>query len=427
MERIQLADGIFLNVIPSEKFKTEYFDINFVIPLREETASFAALLPLVLKRGCEKYPTMASLTKRLDFLYSTGFSARVSKRGEQQIVGFTADFLRDSFVSESENLGREVFGLLHDILFCPLVSGGSFKSEYVENEKKNLIDSINSLINNKNAYAMKKCHEAMCEGENYAVNEGGNVELVEKIDGASLYDFYKKLVSTSYIEMFYVGTAPAQAVKELVNMLFDGVLRGDVVRVKTVPFVRKRHDVQELCEKMEVAQGKLCMSFCSGSTFEKGNSTAYSVFNELYGGSPTSKLFENVREKMSLCYYCRSISDAHKGILTVASGIEVENKQKAYDEILAQLELAKNGDISQTEIDCAKKSLINAYKELLDDASSLSMWHLSRILGGDTRTLDDVIREVPLVTKEQIVECANGTVLDTVFFLEGTLKGGDEE
>lgn len=427
MKRIQLGDGIFLNVIPSDKFKTEYFDINFVIPLRENTASYAALLPMVLKRGCEKYPTMASLTKKLDFLYSTGFSSHVSKRGEQHIIGFTADFLRDSFVSDGENLGQQVFELLREILFCPLVSDGAFKSEYVENEKKNLIDSIKSLINNKNAYAMKKCQDAMCEGENFAVNANGKIEIVEKIDGKALFEFYQNFIKSAYVEMFYVGAASSDVVETLAKGLFSGISRTKVVREKTVIFSRKRDAVLDLCEKMEVAQGKLCMGFCADNTFSSENSTAYTVFNELYGGSPTSKLFENVREKLSLCYYCRSISDAHKGILTVASGIEVENKQKAYDEILNQLELAKNGVISETEIECAKKSLINAYKELCDDASSLSSWYLSRILGGDTRTLDGVISEIPAVTKEQIVECAKSTRLDTVFFLEGTLKGGEEE
>jgi len=169
MKRIQLSEGIYLNIINSDKFKTDYLDINIVFPLKQSTASLAALLPQVLKRGSEKYPTMADITKRFDYLYSTVFSTNNFKRGEAQVLNFSIDFLRDSLVPAGSDLMQGVFDTLYDILFRPLLCDGAFKPEYVESEKKNLIDSINALINNKNAYAMKKCHEAMCAGSDYAV------------------------------------------------------------------------------------------------------------------------------------------------------------------------------------------------------------------------------------------------------------------
>ncbi|MBE6623858.1 MAG: insulinase family protein [Ruminococcaceae bacterium] len=427
MKRIKLSDGIYLNIIESDKFKTDYFDINIILPLREETASYAALLPMVIKRGCEKYPTMAEITKRLDYLYSTGFSTRVMKRGEMQIVGFGVDFLREILLPAGETLFDDVFDTVKNIVFKPLVNGGAFKDEYVQTEKKNLIDAINALINNKNAYAMKKCHQAMCKGENFAVSENGSIENVEKICGKDLYEFYKNLMSSARMEFFYTGKCDEKKLIESVKKLICDIERNYTLKASTQQFVRKRNDVEEIVEEMEVAQGKLIMAFSSGTTISDEDYTSYLVFNNLFGGSPTSKLFENVREKMSLCYYCRSLPESHKGILTVASGIEVENYEKAKNEIVLQLENVKRGIISDEELVNAKKALTNSYRELFDDAPNLSFWYLSRLIGGSEKTVEDVIDEIAKVTKEQIAKCAIGTELDTVFFLKGTLNDGGDK
>lgn len=427
MNRIRLSDRIFLNIIQSDKFKTDYFDINFILPLREETASYAALLPQVLRRGCAKYPQMADISKRFDYLYSTGFSSRVLKRGENQVVSFTLDFLRESLIPAGEHLMDDVFETVRSIIFEPLVSGESFRQEYVESEKKNLIDAIKSLINNKNAYAMKKCHEAMCAGHNYAVSENGKIDIVEKIDGRSLYSFYKTFLAKSRIELFYTGMCDEETVRSYASELVAGLGDDKAFDLSTDKFERSRQNVTEITEEMEVAQGKLVLCFRSGHTINEKNYTAYALFNNLYGGSPTSKLFENVREKLSLCYYCRSIPDAHKGILTVVSGIEVANKDKATDEILAQLEKTRCGEISDEEIANAKKDLINNYRTLFDSAPDLSMWYLSRLIGGSEKTVEQVIDELASVTKEDIINCAKETELDTVFFLKGTLTDGGEE
>ena len=427
MKRIRLSDGIYLNIIESDKFKTDYFDINIILPLREETASYAALLPMVINRGCAKYPTMADITKRLDYLYSTGFSTRVMKRGEQQVVGFGVDFLRESLLPKGESLFDDVFDAVKNIVFEPLVDDGAFKDEYVQSEKKNLIDAINALINNKNAYAMKKCHQAMCRGENFAVSENGSVENVEKIGGKDLYEFYNNLLSTARIEFFYTGKCDEEKLVESTKKLLSGIERNNISNPSTKKFVRTRTAVNEIIEEMEVAQGKLIMAFSTGHVISDENYTQYLVFNNLFGGSATSKLFENVREKMSLCYYCRSIPESHKGILTVASGIEVENYEKARNEILLQLENVKCGIISDEELENAKKALTNSYRELFDDAPNLSLWYLTRLIGGSEKTVENVIDEIAQVTKEQITECAKTTELDTVFFLKGTLNGGGDE
>lgn len=427
MKRIRLSEGIALNILRSDKFKTEYFDWNILLPLREETASFAALLPQVLSRGSARYPSMRELTKRRDFLYSTEISSRVIKRGETQILGFTADFLRDEFIPDGTSLIGEVFDLLRETVLNPLVCDGSFRADYVESEKKNLIDAIRSLINNKNLYAKTQCLRAMCADSAFAVSEIGSEERVNEIDGKTLYAFYRNLFKTAAMELYYVGNAREETIVEKATALVAGIERNYVPLPKTVPFVRTRTDVQTLTEEMDVVQGKLCIGFSTNHTIRDNDYTAFMLFNELYGGSPTAKLFENVREKLSLCYYCSSAPEAHKGILTVSAGIENENRDKALAEIFEQLRLTANGQISEEELSSAKKSLIQSYRRLDDDNAGLALWYLSRRIAESEKTPDDIIREIDSVTVEQIAACAADVKADTVFFLKGAQANGQSE
>lgn len=428
MKRIQLSEGIALTVIHSDKFKTEYFDWNFLLPLREETASLASLLPSVLNRGSARYPSMKELTKRRDFLYSTEISSRVIKRGETQILGFTADFLRDDLVPESGGLIEKVFELLRDVVLDPLICDGSFRSDYVESEKKNLIDAIRSLINNKNLYAKTQCLRAMCADSAFAVSEYGSEERVSAIDGKALYDFYRELLQSAPMELFYVGAAREDLVIDAVKGLLNGITRAPKPLPTTVPFVRTRQELREITEEMDVAQGKLCIGFSTDHTVRDDDYTAFMLFNELYGGSPMAKLFENVREKLSLCYYCSSAPEAHKGVLTVSAGIENQNRDKALAEILEQLRLTADRQITEEELSSAKKSLINSYRRLYDDNAGLALWYLSRRIANSTKTPEDIIREIEAVTVDEIAACAADVTADTVFFLKGTqTNGGDEE
>jgi predicted Zn-dependent peptidase len=194
--------------------------------------------------------------------------------------------------------------------------------------------------------------------------------------------------------------------------------------------IRSAEKSKEVIEDQPVKQGKLSLGFRTGCTLSDRDYHVFAMFRELYGGSPSSKLFMNVRERLSLCYYCSAIAEAHKGIMIVSSGIEVSNKQKAQDEILRQLELTKAGEITEAELVAARNSLINGYRELYDDANSLKSWYTSRMLAGRDDSPEDAAAALQTVTAADIAEMAKRVTLDTVYFLNGTLKpdeGSDEQ
>ncbi len=429
MKRIKIAEGISLNLIASDKFKTNYLGFNFVLPLDKETASKASLLPGVLLLGNADYPDMLSFNRRLETLYSAGISGSTAKNdGERLFLKFSASFIRDEFTPEDSDVLESVTGLLIGTLFRPLLENGAFKKEYVEGEKKKLCDRIKAEINNKGSYANKRLFELMCEGEPYAVSASGEAAEVEKITPEALYDFYTHEFAKAPVEIFFVGVCDEEKTVASFRRILSPYAR-EGMRENTAKLLPAVREVRRVCEEMPVNQGKLAIGFRTGKSFDDlCEGASLRVFNELYGGSPTSKLFMNVREKLSLCYYCSSRILPAKGMMLVASGVKVGNEEAAEKEILAQLGSTASGDFTEEDILDAKRSLVNAYETLSDDVPALCSWHLGCIASGYAeRTPESLIEAIGKVTKEDIVAIASLVKQDTVYFLKGTNLEEEED
>ncbi len=427
MKRINIADGIHLNIIRSDKFKTNNLLINFTLPLCEKTAPLASILPQVLRRGCEQYPTMLSFNRRLEYLYSTVLGGSSGKSGENQFILFKSSFLRNEFTPDNTDLLSLVCDMMADFIFHPYLVDGKFSGEYVESEKKNLIDKIEAEINNKGAYANKRLFDIMCNGEPYAIDHLGTKESVSAIDINSLTEFYYGDFAKAPVEIFFVGVCNEEEFANMIREKFAPYARTPVAY--TCNTVKENvSKLKRVTEEMPVNQGKLSIGFRTGAYSAKKNVESFLVFNEIFGGSPTSKLFENVREKLSLCYYCSSRFIAPKGIMYIASGVKVGDETAAEEEILRQLDAMKNGEFSENDISVAKMSLENSYRSCYDDADRLASWYLIRIVDGDEGAdIEELLKKINKVTKEDIIAVANTVIQDTVYFLKGTNLAGDEE
>lgn len=415
--RNALCGGVWLNTVRTDRFKTALLTVNLFVPLRKETASAYSLLTDVLMRGTEQHPTMQALNRRQDELYSLGLGAYVQKKGEAQLVTFELTCIDDIYAFDGMHVLEEGMKLLQELIFRPYTENGVFRREYVEQEKKNLSDDIRSRIDNKASYARTRCIQTMCEGEPYAVEHGGCLEEVEKLDSAALWDAYRTLLAGARVEIFYVGRKADEDVSVLCRQYlpfspreaaFPETKRGSVPA-----------QVRRVTEQMRISQCKLSIGFRTPYTIGEGNFVKLSLFNEVFGGSPNSRLFLNVREKKSLCYYCSSAPDGLKGILLVNSGIEQRNKQAALDAILEQLEALRAGKLTEEDLETARRSLRNGYREITDSPGSVCSWYLGRISAGCTDSLEDAAEALETVSVADVVKVANDLQLDTVYYLEG--------
>lgn len=415
-ERIEIKKGVFVSAVKTDKFKTNLLTVNFLTPLSAQTASLNSLLTDVLKRGTVNYPTMQSINKKQDELYSLGLGAHVKKRGEVQSVTFELSAIDDAYTFDKINLLEQAIKLMGEMIFSPVTKNGVFLKEYVEQEKKNLIDSIKAQINNKASYAITRCHEVMCEGEAFAVNAAGDIPRVEKITPEQLYAQYKQLLESAVVEIIYVGSRNSSDIASLINKHLPLSDRKPDALKTTVKVNADK--VKRLTEKMQINQCKLSIGLRTGTNLKDNDYIKFALFNEIFGGSTTSKLFMNVREKKSLCYYCQPVVEALKGVMVIASGVDIKNKDSAYEAIIEQLEDMKNGVISDAEINDAKRSLENAYREITDSPASIYNWYLSRIIAGRTDSPEETAKSVKAVTKQDVIEMSKRLSLDTVYSLE---------
>jgi len=420
LKRKQINDATTLAMVETDKFKANYMSLLFNIPLSRETAALNALLPMVLTRGTADMPAMRDINLALDNLYAASVSPRCFKRGENHIFGFNAYMLDNAYAPDGCDISSGVLEILDSIVNRPLVNEKAFKKDYVESEKNNLCDRILSVINNKNRYAVTRCVEEMCSDEAFGIGDCGSIEDVKNITASDLYDYYLSVINNVGADVFCVGRF-ADSFENGLKSITAGFKASSVSSNNTS--VKLEADrVKRIDEDQPVKQAKLSLGYRTGITLDSRDYCKFVVFNEIFSASPMSKLFRNVREKLSLAYYCHSIPEPLKGIMVVSSGIDSSNRQKAEDEIAKQLELVRCGEITDDEINSAKASIINAYRELEDSHEALERWYSVRMMAGRSDSPAEASKDILSVTKEDVAEIARGISLDTVYYMNPTVK-----
>lgn len=413
--RREIAPGVYLTCLPVTKFKTSLLSAQFVTKLTAEHAASQALLPVVLRRGTVRYPDMGRLNAALEQLYGAQLDFTVRKKGENQCTGFVACFVDDAYVPDGEKLLEPMAALLGEVLYAPVLENGQFLPEYVDSERTNLVDMIRSMINDKREYADLRLLQEMCAGEAYGLNRWGTSEDAAAVTAEQLMADYRALLSTARLELFYCGSAPQERVEEAFMSAFQFLGRKDVRTLELARYHSGRTEVKQVTETMDVTQGKLGMGFSCTSQDE----TALLVGNTIFGGSSNSKLFLNVREKLSLCYFASSLYHRSKGMITVLSGIEFDDYQRAYDEILLQLKAVQDGALADWELSGAVSTLLNSYASMGDSLGKMEDFYIGQAATGRTETPEDLADKVRGITAERVFEAMRTVSLDTVYFLKG--------
>ena len=413
--RREIMQDVFLTYLPAKKFKTSYLSAQFITPLRQETAALNALLPAVLHRGTVRCPDMEQLSAAMDRLYGAQIDYTVRKKGERQCVGFVASVIDDAFAPRGERLLEPTAQLLGELLLDPVTRGGRFLGEYVESEKNNLIDAIRAVRNDKRDWADLRLMQEMCAAEPYGVRRLGDEESAKKIHNRKLYQHSRQLMSSSRLELYYCGSADEQRLTDALLHAFAALPRGVVEPLPEMRRYAAPEQPRIITENMDVTQGKLSMGF----RCESRDVPAMIMANLLFGGSSNSKLFLNVREKLSLCYYASSQYARSKGILTVSSGIETKDYDRALEEILRQLKAVQEGEWEDWELPGARSTILSSLQAMTDGQGAMENWFLGQNATGETETPAELAARLREVTPERIMAAAQSIQLDTVYFLKG--------
>ena len=411
-----ICDGVSFGNIKDDRFKRGRINATLVMPLDKKTAAANALLSCVLTRSCKKYPDFTSLNRKLDELYGAALYPSVNRFGDLQTVTISVSGLDDRYSLDGKSISSEITELLCSILFEPNITDGHFLEEDFEQEKRQLLENIDAEFNDKRVYAINRCIEIMCRDELFSIGRFGSREDVSALTQENIYKAWKNLLDNARVELCMLGNTPYEKALEGFRKYFDGKPRKITGSTKVISEVG---EVKRIVETEEIVQSKPVMGFRCACPKTLRERIANSLMSAILGGSPTSKLFQNVREKQSLCYYCASRADNTKGIMLIDSGVETDNIEKAENAIMEQINAFVHGNVTDEELNSAKKVLKNVYISTLDNLSAMHGWYIGGTLSSFLASPAEEADIVDRITKEEVTELANRIKLDTVFSLIG--------
>lgn len=414
---ISLLPGVTLRCFRDPRFRQGCLSIQFIRPMCREEAALNALLPQLLLRGSEKYPDLRDITLRLDELYGGSVGALVRRVGDYQAAGFYCGFTDDRFALPGDRILAPMIALVGELLRTPLLENGVFCRELVESEKKNLISAIDAQRNDKRFYAASQLLKNMCRVDSFGIPRLGDRESAAGITPESAFAHYQKLLQESPVEIFYVGSAESGQVAGLLRPVFQGLAKSYINLPAQTPFHGSGSSKET--EALDIVQAKLCLGYVTPITIRDRDFAAMQVANTLFGGGMTSKLFMQVRERLSLCYDISSAYHGSKGILTVNAGIDGDMAEAVREEIARQLASCAKGDFTQEELAAAKEAMLSSLRGAHDSPASIEGYYASAALSGLGMTPVEYMEAVRAVTAADAARAAGSLTLRGSYLLKG--------
>ena len=414
-----IKDGITIHKINTNKFKTNLFAIFLAVPLRRDDVTKNALITAILRRGSKNNPTQDIISKRLEEMYGATFDCGIEKTGDNHILKFYLETINEEFLPE-KGLTKNSIDILLDIVFNPLLENGGFKQEYFDSEKNNLKQIIESKIDNKRVYSFERCIEEMYKNEPYGLYKYGYVEDLEKINSKDLYEYFKKLIGSAKIDIYASGDFKDDSIIKIIeeNEKIKNLKEREAEYIENTEKSNKIEvkDTKTIEEHMQVVQGNLVLGL-NINTDMKNAKFITSVYNAILGGGANSKLFQNVREKQSLAYTAGSTYRRQKNVIFIRCGIEIANYEKALNTIKEQLQDIANGNFSEEDVNNAKKLISESIVSIPAEQDTEITYYYGQELSDTFVSIEEYIKNINEVTKEEIVKLAKDISINTIYFL----------
>ena len=414
INRRKIADGVYFSSITDKRYKKNLISVAFSTQLSEDTATENVIVPVLLTKCNSKLPTYKAFNNKMSRLYASGIGGTAGRQYDLQTISFGAYYLDDIYALSGEKMTGIMTDILIDCLTSPVTENGVFSEKFVELEKKTVIDNIETAINDKRSYAIERAMKTICKGEPASVCSYGTVEKAKLITPDSAYKAYRRMLETMPCEIICTGCSDFDGVAEKFAAAFEKAGRHDIENTM-IALSPVKTQTEEVTERLTVNQSKRVLGFKSHSD----DDAALVLLQKIFGGTTSSKLFRNVREKMSLCYYCSAARNDLKGIMLVNSGVENENIEKTKEAVIDQLEEIKNGNFTNEDINFAEMAIKNDFKSVADSAGNVSNWYFDCIRKNDIVTPEEKLGRYLGVSKERIIAAAKSMVLDSVYVLTG--------
>ncbi len=400
LQREPIAPGVFLNTIPADKFNRCRISLHFRFPASREKATDQALLPLVLERGYSACPDMTQLSRKLARLYGAALTVETSMQGADRVLSVSITGIKDQYALSGENLTAEYAAIAFGVAFAPYFENGLFSKEAVEIEKATLARQLESEVNDKRLYCVRQARRKFFGDSPAGVERDGYLANLPAVTPETLTAAYWQILKTAQLDIICLG-ADAEAVRHAALEKLAAVERQPAPLAGYL-FMPAR-PAQHFREEMDLVQAKLCMMFTWDQCVDPAQLNAFRLAMSVFGGSTTSRLFLNVREKQSLCYYCGSRFVSPTAFMMVDSGVEPANADRAEAAILKELQDLVDGPITPEELENSRRSLLSGLSSVGDSLAGLENWYYTEILrGGQVHTPEQAAEDLNRVTAEDV-------------------------
>lgn len=417
---LELKKGINLHIIKTNKFKTNLLSVFLTTPLQKEKVTFNGLIPAVLRRGSKNMPSQEEISISLEEMYGASFDCGIDKIGDDQVLKFYLETINNEFLPEQEDNLEKAIKILLEVVFNPLINNNEFNKEYVESEKNNLKQIIEGRKDSKATYAYERCIEEMYKNMPYSLYKYGDLNDLEKIDATNLYEQYTDLINNCKIDIFISGNIEEDVAQKVINNEnIQKLSQREAIYIINNKENRKKEakQEQEVSESMDVNQGKLIIGL---DVLEENDTDKYTalIYNAILGGIPTSKMFQNVREKNSLAYTASSSFIRQKANVYIKCGIDIPNYEKALKIIKEQIEDMKKGKFTDKNIEEAKTNIISTINFIQEEQDTELMYYFSQELSGYEMGYEKYIEKINSISREDIINLAKRIQVNIIYFLK---------
>ncbi|WP_413627149.1 insulinase family protein [Fructilactobacillus vespulae] len=412
-----LPEGIHFNLNQNDKFKNIAIAIDFVEPIKENHLEQRTMVAEMLENYSEKYDSKLKVARKLAAMYGATFGANVFKVGNQAVLRIFISFINDKFLPDDVKLIEQIADFLKEMIFYPLIINDSFPVKQFELQRDNLVEYLFNLNDNKKYYAARETKKLFFENDtDNAKMVFGDLPALAKLKARETADYFQKMISENEIYISVDGDVENEDVQPIVDLFRLNDRKHQVVLMNSHEDLRSEKNVEK---KAQQKQSQLDFAFNFPVSIKSEDYFAAIIFNAMFGGSPSSLMFTNIREENSLAYYISSSFNSTLGFILVQSGIDGENDKKVIELVKQQRDKLINGDYSDELLNKIKKTMVNSYLTKYDSQRQmLNTVFINSLLNREI-TIDEWIKKIKSISKTDISSVAQKAELKTTFLLEG--------
>ena len=414
---------INIQKINDKKFKSIYFSFNYTINANKKEMTESAILASIMSKSSRKYNSQKQIEKYLGNLYNTLFDVNVEKIGDLYNIEFKLECINKKYLPDNIDVVSDALKFLYDMIYDQSVENGRFDENLVNREKEYIKDKIKEQKDEKLKYGILKMEQILSKDEPFATSVFGDENQIDKITLNYIYNRYINVLNDSCINISISGNLDGyDNIEEIVKNIFNEKINSsvnakDLVYDKHIDDSNKK-DINETYETQQTTQSVITFGMrIRNSTTD--DFFALNVYNAILGSTPSSKLFQNFREKESLAYTVRSRYYRFKSIIIIYAGIQKKNYEKAKEVVEKQIKDMEDGNITDIEFNAAKDSLVSDLVEWNDSKMSLAKMLFVNAFTNTNYTLNEMIEKIQKVSLQDVINVAKKITLEEIYLLGG--------